>query len=145
MLEVNKTPGVSEVRVFGLTLLGGFTVIGALLWYVGRGPETGWSYSGTGAHVTAVAVWVLGAACAAICCVSHGAGSSLYVFWMTAATYLGIVMSTLLLSLLFFVLLPLFSLIRLKDPLRLRLKRQGSYWEDHDPHEATLERVRRPF
>jgi hypothetical protein len=42
-------------------------------------------------------------------------------------------------------LLPVFSLIRFSDPLRFKLKSGGSYWEDHPPHEPTLERTMRPF
>jgi hypothetical protein len=64
---------------------------------------------------------------------------------MTLASYLGMVMTTLLLSVLFFVLLPIFSLIRLKDPLRLKLRSAGTYWERPDPHEPTINRMRRPF
>jgi len=64
---------------------------------------------------------------------------------MTGAMYLGMAMTTVLLSVLFVILLPFFSLIRLADPLRLKPKSSGSYWEDPTPHDATLERTRRPF
>ena len=69
-----------------------------------------------------------------------------YVVWMTAAMWIGRVMTPVLLTALFVVLLPVFSLIRLGDPLRLKLKPKGeSYWEDHKHHESTLERTARPF
>ncbi|UCD27586.1 MAG: hypothetical protein JSV03_10760 [Planctomycetota bacterium] len=151
MQAVNMNPNVSQVRTFGLVMLGGLCVIGAVLWYkgllpaAGWWPDAGWGWRGNGWHVTAVILWGSGILFAATCIGSYVPGRILYVVWMTIAMYLGMVMSTFLLSILFFLLLPIFSLIRFKDPLRLKLKQQGSYWEEHDPHEATLDRTRRPF
>jgi len=69
-----------------------------------------------------------------------------YVGWMSAAFAIGAVMTVVLMTVLFIVLLPLFSLTRLADPLRMKLKPAGeSYWEDHKHHESTLERTARPF
>jgi hypothetical protein len=69
----------------------------------------------------------------------------LYVTWMRASTPIGLAMSTVLLSVLFLFMLPLFSLVvRLGDPLRKKLG-ETTYWEDYKPHEATLERMRRLF
>jgi len=151
MQAVNMNPTESEVRTFGLVMLGGLGVIGAALWYkglvpqIGWWPDAGWGWRGNGWQVVAVMLWGLGVLFAATCAGSHFLGRIIYIVWMTIAMYFGIVMSTFLLSVLFFVLLPVFSLIRLKDPLRLKLKNKGSYWEEHDPHEATLDRTKRPF
>ena len=145
MQAVNKNPTASEVRTFGYIMLGGFAFLGAALWRYGRLPETGWSYSHTGIHTVALVMWCAGIIFAVICSASHTIGKRLYVVWMTGAMVLGVVTSTILLSVLFFVLLPLFSLIRLKDPLRFKLNSAGSYWEEHKPYEATLDRMRRPF
>lgn len=132
-------------------MLLGFGVIGAVLWYLallpkGRWwPETDWTWNGSARHVIAIVLWSLGALFTIVCQASGAGGRVLYVFWMTGAMYLGTVVTTIMLSVLFVILLPLFSLIRLADPLRLRLRSSGSYWEEPTPHEATLERTRRPF
>ena len=151
MLGVNKNPSRSDVRTFGLVILLGFTVIGALLWYKAVKPpgswwpEAGWGWNGAVFQVIAVALLAFAVLIALECFVSYVIGRLIYVVWMTGAMYLGMAMTTVLLSVLFVILLPLFSLIRLADPLRLKRKSSGSYWEDPSPHEATLERTRRPF
>jgi len=68
----------------------------------------------------------------------------LYKPWMGFAHYMGMVMTFVLMTLFFFTLLLPFTLIRLKDPLRLRLGRE-SYWEPHRNPEPTIERFRRGF
>lgn len=151
MYTVNKNPSAADVRTFGLVMLGGFGVIGTIFWYralLTEGswlPDSGWGWNGSAWHVVAIVLWVLGALSAVICHLSHALGRILYIAWMTAAMYIGIGMTTLMLSLLFIILLPVFSLIRFKDPLRLKMKSAGSYWEDPTPHEATLDRTRRQF
>lgn len=123
----------------------GFGIIGLVLWYVGPEPN-GWSWTGIVGQKVAVAAWVLGLVLLLISFGPQSIGRPVYVVWMTAATYIGTVMTFVLLSVLFLVLLPVFSLIRLKDPLRMKLLRAGeSYWEDHEHHESTLERTIRPF
>ena len=55
-------------------------------------------------------------------------------------------MSTVMLSLVFLVLLPVFALIvRRSDPVRRRLHDGNTYWEDPSPFEPTLDRMRRMF
>jgi hypothetical protein len=132
-------------------MLLGFGVIGAALWYLALlpehrwWPEAGWGWNGSGRHVIAIVLWGLGTLFTIVCQLSQAGGRVLCVTWMTGAMYLGMVMTAVLLSVLFLILLPVFSLIRLADPLRLKMKSSGSYWEDPSPHEATLERTRRPF
>jgi hypothetical protein len=58
---------------------------------------------------------------------------------------LGTAMSIVMLTLMFFLVLPVFALIRLKDPLRMKLHREASYWEEPKPQEASIERMMRPF
>ena len=64
--------------------------------------------------------------------------------WMSFARGLNLVVTTILFSALFVILLP-FVLIKLTDPLRFNLRRSDTYWEDHQPHEPTLERMIRAF
>ncbi len=151
MIPVNRNPSISEVRAFGLTMLGGCAVVGAVLWYWGLLPEagwrpaSGWGWKGTGRHTAALVLWVAGPSLTLLCAASHASGRALYIVWMTLAKYIGTVMTFILLSAMFFLFLPVFALIRLKDPLRLKLQETGSYWEDHEPHEPTIERTMRQF
>ena len=132
MKPVKRNPSSRELRAFGIAMLGGFAVIGGLIaWRLGVNPA-------------AIVCWTLGPALF-LCSFWKPIGQPIYYVWMTGAMYLGMVVTTILLSLLYLLFVPVFSLIRLKDPLRYKLKPTGSYWEDHKPHEATIERMKRPF
>ena len=151
MQTVKRNPSESELCSFGWAMLGGFTVLGLLLWFLGLDreplwrPVSGWGWQGGGKQITSVVFWVLGLTFWVVATTAPGPGRRLYVVWMTGAMYLGAVMTTILLSLMFFLFLPFLALIRFKDPLRLKLRGSGSYWEEHTPHEATLERSTRQF
>jgi hypothetical protein len=132
LFEVNRHPSRSELYRFGATMLIGLGVIGALLWW------RGWPGA-------AVVLWVVGVVLGILSVGPVGLGTKVYVGWMLVAAGIGRVVMPVFLTLVFVLLLPVFSLIRFADPLRLRLKSEGSYWEPHKPHEATLERMRRPF
>ena len=67
-----------------------------------------------------------------------------YKVWKAAAHKIGKFQTLLIMTVLFFVIVPVFSLVRLKDPLRKRLG-GDSYWESKKNEEQTLERYRRPF
>jgi hypothetical protein len=71
----------------------------------------------------------------------------MYGPWMKMAFVLGAVMTTVLMTVLFIVVVPFFSLVRLKDPLRTAKSRDpsASFWEPHRNSEATVERFGRPF
>lgn len=150
MLSVNHNPTSAELRTFGRVMLGGLGLIGLILWYLGVKPHGSWSPSsfawhGVTQHYIAVALWLTGTAIFVLTLISLSAARSVYVAWMTIAMWVGTVVTTVLLSVLFFLLLPVFSLIRFKDPLRLKLGTQQSYWEDHKVEEISLERMRRIF
>ena len=151
MQVVNRNPTASELRTFGRVMLGGFAALGFVLWFTGLErepwwrPLAGWGWTGAESQAVAVVLWLVGAASAGTCATSPRLGRLLYIAWMTMAMYVGMASSTLLLTILFFVVLPVFALIRLKDPLRLKFKPAGSYWEDHQPHEPTVKRMMRPF
>lgn len=145
MQLVNRNPDRRELRKFGLAMIGGFGVLGAVLWYVGPDPNT-LAWTGAGRQAFAPVLWGLGAVLLAVSLGPRRLAVPVYVAWMSAAFAIGGVMTVVLMSVLFVTLLPVFSLVRLKDPLRLRLKPAGeSYWEDHKHHESTLERTARPF
>ena len=149
MFTVNKNPSRDDLRKFGVAMLLGFGFIGAILfllpWLKAR-DASAFEWTGTGLQIAAVSLPALGAALFLLSYASPRAAKPVYIVWMSATVPIGIVMTTIMLSVLFFVLLPVFALIiRLGDPLGKKLKAEGSYWEDYRPHEATIERMERPF
>lgn len=150
MFTVNKNPTRDDLRKFGVAMFIGFFFIGAILfftrflksWDVLTLPE--WPL--TGLEITAVSLQALGFVLFLLSRISLSVTKPIYVFWMSVTIPIGIVMTTIMLTVLFIVLLPVFSIIvRWNDPLRKKLIADGSYWEDYKPHEATLERMQRPF
>lgn len=145
MHGVNRNPSSAELRKFGGAMVLGFGIIGSVLWYLGPEPN-GLRWAGVYQQKLAIAMWIAGVVLLLISLGSQSIARPVYVVWMTAAACMGMVTTFVLLSVLFFVLLPVFTLIRLKDPLRRKLLGPGeSYWEDHEHHDSTLERTIRPF
>jgi hypothetical protein len=140
MIPVKRNPSPRELHTFGLVILGGCCVIGLLLWRRG-----GWAWVGTGRQCAAIGLMTLGAVVAIISVALPGLARRLYVAWMTVGMVLGTGMSFVLLTLMFFLVLPVFSLIRFKDPLRMKRRGAASYWEEPKPREASIERMMRPF
>lgn len=149
LFTVNRNPSPKVLRGFGKAMLIGFGVLGAIIWmvdYYRAGGGSLFAWTGSRPQTTAVVFWSLGILLAAISYAAPAVAKPIYVIWMTVANYIGIVMSTILLTLLFVLLLPIFSIIvRRTDPLRKRLRSGDTYWEDYNPHEATIERLKRPF
>jgi hypothetical protein len=149
MFTVNKNPNVKDLRKFGGAMLIGFGVLGVLLWLVpwfktGDVELLGWNAGSN--QIIAVCFWAIGLVLGMVSWSSPKAARPVYVAWMSVAVPIGIVVSTVMLTLLFVVLLPFFSIIaRWQDPLRKRRHSGDTYWEDYKPHEATLERTARPF
>jgi hypothetical protein len=149
MFQVKKNPSAQDVRRFGWAMLLGFGVLGVIAWLVAWrvGSTAGLlSWSGERGQVSSIVLWGLGVALWGVSLLTPVLGRAVYVVWMSAASIVGVLMTTVLLTLLFLFFLPLFSLVvRYGDPLRKKLKAEGSYWEDYRPHESTLERMRRLF
>jgi hypothetical protein len=148
MFTVNRNPSVGDLRKFGWAMLIGFGVIGTVLWaaawrkYGGPGP-LGWS--GAGAQIVALCLWALGAGLCALSLYSPASAKPIYVTWMRATAPIGTAMSTILLTLVFVLVLPLFAfIVRLGDPLRKKLG-GSTYWEDYKTYPHTLDRMRRLF
>lgn len=143
MFTINRDPTLRDLRWFAGAMLAGFPLLALLLiWTIGRNAEGQFSRVIVG---VAVALTVVGLGVGTISLVSRKLGRNLYVAWMTLTMPIGVGVSTALLTVLYFVFLPVFSLIvRRHDPLRKKLG-GTTYWEDYKPHEPTLERMRRPF
>ncbi len=146
--KVNKNPSAKDLTQFGWVMLIGLGVIGSLFWLIPlvRGKDPLWTI--------AYVLWAIGSVIFVVeillplvagDIIRAVLGKHIYVGWMTVATYMGMVMVPLFLTLLYFIFLLPFTLIRVKDPLRMKLTSSGTYWEEHKNHEATLERMRRPF
>lgn len=149
MFTVNRNPDVRELNKFGWAMLIGFPAISALLWVlpayrIGAGAL---AWSGTGLQITAIGLLVLGIGLCLLAKLSPPIAKPVYVVWMSLTVPIGIVMSTIMLTVLFVVLLPVFSMIvRFQNPLRRKLAAsKDSYWDDYKPYEPTLERMERPF
>ncbi len=149
MFVVNKNPSTNDLTKFGRAMLIGFAVLAAIVWLLAwkRGViPTLLGWNGAGAQVAAVVLFGVGLALWLISLASAGTTRTIYIAWMTVTVPIGVVMTTLLLTVLFGLLLPIFSLIvRRGDPIRRRLSPGGTYWEPYKRHEPTLDRVRRPF
>ena len=146
MFTVNKNPNYAELRKFGWAMLLGFGVIGAIIWvmawrkYGGHGP-LGWSERG--AQVVALCLWASGIGLFALSWTSPASAKPIYVGWMRMTVPIGMVMSTILLTVVYIFVLPLFAIVvRWGDPLRKKLS-GATYWEDYKPHEHSLDRMRR--
>ena len=144
---VDRNQSADELRKFGWVMLGGLAFIGSVFWLAGSGskPPTvpllgiGYHSFATGLAAVGVTIWLVSR-------VSIGATRAIYVGWMTATRPIGIAVALVMLTLMFFLFLPIFSLIvRRKDPLRTRLRSTGTYWEEVKPYEPTLERMARLF
>lgn len=149
MFTVNKNPGAGDLRKFGWAMLIGFGVIGVLVWlapWLKTGEAGALAWAAKANQITAAAFWALGLVLAILSFSSPALARPVYVVWMSIAVPIGIVVSTIMLTLLFVLVLPPFSLVaRLTDPLRKKRHAGGTYWEDYRRHEPTLERTARPF
>lgn len=149
MFTVNKNPTIAEVRKFGWVMLIGFGVIAAVLWlwpWFESRNLAAVSWVASTRQIIAICLLAVGLLLWGLSQWATQIARAVYVAWMSITMPVGIVMSTVLLTLLFLILLPAFSLIvRMGDPLRKRFRAEGTYWEDHKPHEATLDRMARPF
>lgn len=143
MFEVNRNPSRAELRKFALVIMIGLGVIGGLLWWLGA-PDEGKIGLSAG-RMLAIGLWTLGAV-AGLATLAHATvGRYIYVGWMSVAVAIGMVVTPVLFTVLYFLILPIFTLVRLTDPLHVKIGRQETYWEVPKPYEPTLERMRRPF
>ena len=149
MFTVNKNPTRSDLRKFGWAMLIGFGVFGALSWLLPwirgiDGAAVGWW--GGSSQIASLCFWAAGLSMCAVGLTLPAVAKPMYVIWMSLTVPIGLVMSTILLTVMFIFLLPLFSIVvRFGDPLRKKRRRRKSYWEDYKPYEPTMERMARPF
>jgi hypothetical protein len=147
VINVNRNPTASDIRKFGWAMLGGFTFLALLAWMAawrGGAPVARWA--GSAGQIAAAILLPIGVFVFVLSRVAVAPSKNLYVAWMTVGFAIGTVVSTILLTVLFVLVLPFFSLIvRAGDPLRRNLRASESHWGDYKPHEPTLDRMRRLF
>lgn len=141
MFTVNKTPTVKDIRWFAAGMIIGLPLLAALIYALRARTSNPTSFLSLLLFIVAV----LGILMGVTAILSPTWGRKLYIAWMRLTLPIGLAMSTVLLSLMYFLVLPIFSLIvRRRDPLRRKLGGQ-TYWEDYRTHQPNLERMRRPF
>ena len=63
--------------------------------------------------------------------------------WKRFANRMGRIQTFILMTVIYFLIIPILSLIRFSDPLKLKLnKRSASYWEPKKPVDTSLESMR---
>jgi hypothetical protein len=153
MFTVNRHPSTTDLRKFAAAMVIGFGVIGAVVWcapYLGawwRGEERSTAmlaWAGILRQWVAIGLWALGAALCIGGLMPKPIATKVYVGWMRLVTPIGIGMSMVMLTLVYFIFLPVFALIvRRSDPLRLKNRGERSYWQDAKPAPKTIEDMMR--
>ena len=62
--------------------------------------------------------------------------------WKKFAHKLGVIQTYIIVTLFYWLIVPLFSLIRFQNPLHLRQRGHGSYWLERKPAPNSLDRVK---
>ncbi len=120
VIEVNKNPSQRELAVFGLMMVGFFSLIGGALFF--KLPS----------RSVAFAIWGFGAALSGLFFAVPQSRRPIYLAWIYAALPVGWTVSHLVLAAVYYLALtPVGLLMRIlgHDPMRRRLdRRSGSYW-----------------
>ena len=71
---------------------------------------------------------------------------AVYAKWMALAHVMGIFGTFVFMSIIYFIFVPLFSLVRFSDPLKLKWKKDDpSYWLDKTPIDTSIEGMKRLY
>ena len=63
--------------------------------------------------------------------------------WKRFANRMGRIQTFILMTIVYFLVVPIFSLVRFSDPLKLKLKKKSAtYWEPKKPVDTSLEKMR---
>ncbi|MEE8105172.1 MAG: hypothetical protein V3T86_06525 [Planctomycetota bacterium] len=131
LVKIDWQPGDAGYRKFGITIFVGFTIIGALVWFLGGSFA---ATRDTGEMVWGSLPWfVLIPASVMVVALAKPAWSRpFYVAWMTVGLVMGTIISTVLLAVFYWVVfgaVGLFFRLKGRDALRLRAaKADESLW-----------------
>ena len=128
MLPINRNPSAKELRTFARIWFPLFVVVaGGLTWWRGESP------------MAAAAVWVVGAALAALIAASAEAARIFFVGLMTITYPIGLVVSTLALAIMFYLVFTPFAFVmrlRGRDALDLKKSSAASQWTPYDQDDS---------
>jgi hypothetical protein len=63
--------------------------------------------------------------------------------WKKFAHTLGVAQTYIIVTLFYWLIVPIFSLIRLQNPLRLKLPKDGSFWLERKPAPNSIDHAQR--
>jgi hypothetical protein len=145
IVKIDWHPDESGYRKFGISILVGFTVIGAIVWLVGGSlAET----RETGRFVWGPLPWftIVPAAVCALALAAPRASRPFYLAWMGIAFVMGTVVSSVILALIYWGLFGLVATVfrlRRRDRLMLREPAGRSTWTGAS--QAAREQYERQF
>jgi len=123
LARINWKPSEKDLRKFGVTLIVGFALIGALV---------GWRKSWEAASW----IWGVSAGIGLLALFLPAASKPFYLLWMGIAFIMGTIISTVILILIFYLIItPVGILMRVLGRDSLHLKKasfkSGTYWHSH--------------
>ena len=147
LVKIDWQPGDAGYRKFGITIFVGFTIIGALVWFLGGSFA---ATRDTGEMVWGPLPWfVLIPASVMVVALARPAWvRPFYLAWMSVGLVMGTIISTILLAVFYWVVfgsVALFFRLKGRDLLRLRkTKTDESLWTVRGEH-TPRERYERQF
>jgi hypothetical protein len=125
MININWNPTPKDLRQFGIAMIVGFAIIGLLFLFVLDRPEAAPYCFGFGAVAGFLGL--------------SGTRAALVVYlpWMAIAFVMGNIVSRILLTLFYYLVITPVGMLRriMRDPLQLRQPRGPSYWKPLTPPE----------
>ena len=121
MVDIDWRPSPRELRKFGVVVMIGFGVVGAILLFASQ------------SLFAAQVAWAAGGVLGLPALTGTVIGLPGYWLWMGIAFVMGNVVSRLLLTLIYYGLVTPIGLLRRllgHDPLQMRRRRDDSYWHD---------------
>lgn len=121
LVQIDWRPDAAEMRKFGVVVMAGMAIIGAVFHF------------GLDNAVVARGCWIAGAVLGLPALTGTALGLPGYWLWMGIAFVMGNIMSRVLLSLIFFLLVTPMGILRKalgNDPLSLKKETTDSYWVD---------------
>lgn len=72
-----------------------------------------------------------------------GKNSGFIAKWKSFANKLGKIQTFILMSIIYFLIVPFFRLIRLVDPLKIKIKKKSaSYWEPKEEIDISIDKMK---
>lgn len=135
LVTINWSPDSRELRKFGVSMIVGFAIIGSIFLFLLDRPNA------------AYVCYTFGAAAGLLGLTGTRAALPVYWAWMAIAFVMGNIISRVLLTLFFYLLITPMGLTRRffgHDPLQLRQRAVTTYWRDLPPP-PSKERYERQF